>query len=639
MLAIVLALLALAAPAAGATRRVSIGGARVAALTEEQDIYLEAAPRRGEGLIAFTRRLTGSDEAVPTVSQANGNPRRLLAGVRYKVPYSVLLGTLQVEVVRALFPADEARAEGWLHVVPTAGPGHSLWRLGEWFTGRGQSFSRIRETNDLPENTVAPGSEVLIPSDLLRPDFLAALPPLAASPDVDYGYERDATGEYLTYRLKRGEALYTAIVMRFTGNVTAVVVNALAKDLARLNRIRDVTDMPVGQKVRVPFDVLLPGFLPPEDPRRREYEENRAESAKYSNTVKTSTLEGITVILDAGHGGEDPGTHPGGVSEATYVYDIMLRTKKILEERTAAQVVPTTREGDTYRFVDAGKLSRTTGHRVLTDPPYKIGDTTVATHLRWYLANSIHRKAVQRSNDPQKTVFLSIHADALHRTMRGAMAYIPATGLTRGKYTKSGTVYTLRREVREQPTVEFSWKERVQSEGLSRQLAREILASFKRHDLRVHREPAIRDRVIRCRRCNPWVPAVVRRNAVPAKLLLEVSNLNNPEDRRLLQTRAFRQQAAEAIVDGILRYYGQSGESRAGFPRPQPFLDVGGGSGILLELETGENPAGLGDIRREALRRRRRDVALQGPAGHVAPADLGGRHPQVVERVVLARVD
>jgi N-acetylmuramoyl-L-alanine amidase len=108
--------------------------------------------------------------------------------------------------------------------------------------------------------------------------------------------------------------------------------------------------------------------------------------------------------------------------------------------------------------------------------------------------------------------------------------------------------------------VEFSWKERVQSEGLSRQLAQEILASFKRHGLRVHREPAIRDRVIRCRRCRPWVPAVVRRNAVPAKLLLEVSNLNNSEDRRLFETRAFRQQVAEAVVDGILRYYGQSGE-------------------------------------------------------------------------------
>jgi len=43
---------------------------------------------------------------------------------------------------------------------------------------------------------------------------------------------------------------------------------------------------------------------------------------------------------------------------------------------------------------------------------------------------------------------------------------------------------------------------------------------------------------------------------VPAKMLLEVCNLANTEDRRLLQTREFRQQIAEAIVAGIVDYYG-----------------------------------------------------------------------------------
>ncbi len=55
---------------------------------------------------------------------------------------------------------------------------------------------------------------------------------------------------------------------------------------------------------------------------------------------------------------------------------------------------------------------------------------------------------------------------------------------------------------------------------------------------------------------------MVRYNAVPAKLLLEVCNLNNPEDRRLMQTRKFRQRVAEAVVDGILAYYGQTAAPR-----------------------------------------------------------------------------
>ena len=69
------------------------------------------------------------------------------------------------------------------------------------------------------------------------------------------------------------------------------------------------------------------------------------------------------------------------------------------------------------------------GHAVLTTPPYPIEDARVGVNLRWYLANSVYRRAVQAGNDPQKVVFLSIHADSLHPSLRGAMAYIPAAEL------------------------------------------------------------------------------------------------------------------------------------------------------------------------------------------------------------------
>ena len=52
------------------------------------------------------------------------------------------------------------------------------------------------------------------------------------------------------------------------------------------------------------------------------------------------------------------------------------------------------------------------------------------------------------------------------------------------------------------------------------------------------------------------MPAVLRYNAVPAKLLLEVCNLANVEDRALLTTRAFRQRVAASVVDGLLSYFG-----------------------------------------------------------------------------------
>jgi N-acetylmuramoyl-L-alanine amidase len=126
-----------------------------------------------------------------------------------------------------------------------------------------------------------------------------------------------------------------------------------------------------------------------------------------------------------------------------------------------------------------------------------------------------------------------------------------------GEFGKSGAVYASRREVREKPRVRYSTTERVKSEGLSRQLAEQVLAEFRARGLAIHPSKPVREKIIRAR--SAYVPAVLRYNAVPAKALLEVCNLANAEDRRLLQTRAFRQRVAEAVVEGILAYYGADG--------------------------------------------------------------------------------
>lgn len=532
------------------TLRVKIDAGNVAALTDENEIFLEAEPLKGEGLYAFTRRLTGTSSHSRVISKINGRPRRLLAGVRYRIPYSLTSDIYKEQVVRALFPADRALAKGWEHHTLARPSGPSLWRIAEWFTGAGENFSAIRTANQLVDDTLRPGQILIIPRKLLLPSLLAQVPLL--------DYERGPGGDYAIYRLQKGEALYSAVVVQFTGGTFAEDVIALANELATLNKIKDVTDMPVGQAIRIPFDMLLPEFLPLDDPLRQEYEKDRQESDKYSNTVKASRLEGITVILDAGHGGQDPGSSPGDVWESTYVYDIMLRTRELLDSETAAKIHTTTRDGSGYRRVDRDVLPNSRGHHVLTDPPYSIEDVKVGANLRWYLANSLHRSAAKESGDDAKTLFLSIHADSLHPSHRGMMVYVPAASLTKGEYGKTDAVYTRRKEVKEQRRVSYSWKDRTRSEGLSRQFASHLLSSFRRHGLAIYHDKPIRDRIIRCRRCRPFVPAVVRYNAIPAKLLLEVCNLNNTKDRNLLRTRAFRQKVAEAIVDAILAYYGQT---------------------------------------------------------------------------------
>jgi N-acetylmuramoyl-L-alanine amidase len=529
-----------------------------ASLSGDGQIAVEARPRRGEGLAAFAHRLCGDSRLAPQLLEANRLPpgAGLKTGVRYRLPFEILAASWQVKAAQALFPEDRGDATGWRHQVRGIEPlrRENLWQLSEWFTGKGENFRAIREYNDLRDEDVAQGAVLTIPSELLRPAFGAALP-VPQRPFV-LAYGKDAEGEYAIYRLRPGEALYSGVVVRFTGRIYAADVNALAAEIAQRSGIEDVTAIPVGFKVKIPLDLVQPEFLPEGDPRRKEYEAGLRASSHFSNQVRAKGLEGITVILDAGHGGQDSGAAMGGVWESLYVYDITLRLKRLLESRTAAASQLTTRDGDEYRIVDADVLPESRRHAVLTNPPYPIADPVVGVNLRWYLANSFFRRALEADDDPQKVVFLSIHADSLHPSLRGAMAYIPAARMRGESFGKSGPIYEARQEFRESPRVEFPLKQRVRSEGLSRQLAKQVIGAFEESKLPVHPFTPVRDRILRNR--SEWVPAVLRYNSVPAKMLLEVCNLNNDLDRRLLQTRAYRQRVAEAILQGLLAYYGQT---------------------------------------------------------------------------------
>jgi N-acetylmuramoyl-L-alanine amidase len=541
--------------------RVAIEDGVEAELSADGQIALLALPHRGEGLAGFAHRLCGDSRLVPQVLESNqrlqaAGGAQLKTGRRYRLPLEMLSTAYQLKAARALFPEDRGDATGWRHQVRGLGPLHreNLWLLSEWFTGKGENFRAIREYNGLHDEDVVQGAVLTIPSELLRPAFGAALPVPERPYTLDYGKDKD--GEYAIYRLRPGEALYSGVVVRFTGRIYAADVNALAADIAHRNGIEDVTDIPVGYKVKIPLDLLLPEFLPEGDPRRKEYEAGLRASSQYSNQVRSRDLQGITVILDAGHGGHDSGATMGSVWESLYVYDIAVRLKQLLEARSGAGVALTTRDGDDYRVVDADVLPESRRHAVLTNPPYRIEDPAVGVNLRWYLANSWYRRALSADNDPQKVVFLSIHADSLHPSLRGAMAYIPAARMRDESYGKSGAIYEARQEFRESPRVEFPWNQRVQSEGLSRELAKQVIGAFEEIGLPVHPFTPVRDHIIRNR--SEWVPAVLRYNSVPAKMLLEVCNLNNDLDRRLLQTRAYRQRVAEAILQGLLAYYGQS---------------------------------------------------------------------------------
>ncbi|HVS16282.1 MAG TPA: N-acetylmuramoyl-L-alanine amidase [Thermoanaerobaculia bacterium] len=546
-----------------APQRVVLGPG-LAAADGPGGLVLEAEPLRGEGLLAFAERVCGDRARAEELAGAIGQ-RQLVVGVRYSVPYACLTPELRRRVIGALFPDGAPTGAGWRYRVPPSSVVPSLWELSERLTGSGENFRAIRDHNELVDESLRGEQVLIVPAGLLRPPLRqlvegvqAALPP---TDELVYGSDRG--GSYAGYRLKAGEALYSSVVVRFTGRLFAEEVNALADEIARRSGIADVADIPVGFEVKIPLDLLSPEYLPPGHPGRLEYEAGLTESAQYTNRITARGLDGVTVVLDAGHGGRDVGASTAGVWESLYVYDVMLRVRRILESSTNARVVTTTRDGGSYQIVERDVLPHSQGHAVLVTPPYTIQEGRIGTNLRWYLANDLLARERRGGRDPDQVVFMSIHADSLHPSVRGAMVYVPGLLPIPSDYGMTGPVYASRQEVKNRPRVSFSRTERVRSEGLSRDLAGHLIRGFRAAGLAVHPNQPVRDRIVRGRNSRPWVPAVLRYNAIPAKVLIEICNLANERDRALVRTRAFRERVAQAIVDGLLQYYdGQTPTTR-----------------------------------------------------------------------------
>jgi N-acetylmuramoyl-L-alanine amidase len=529
-----------------------------ATMSAGDEIVLLVRPLPGESLDAFVRRLTDDPKAKRQIRAANGGLPRLQPGRSVRIPYKLLSGNYRKIAIEALFPADRATAAGWEHRVSApSGKPESLWRIAEWFTGEGVRYKDIRAAGAIPSLETRVGQVVVIPGRLLTPVFreavaAAAPAPESEAPHLEYG--EDAQGRYAIYRLKRGEALYSAVVVRFTGRLHAEDVNAKAAEIAAFNGITDVHSMPVGFPVKIPVADLSPEFRPPDDPERIEEEKSRLEAAQFANTVRSADLSGVTLVLDAGHGGRDTGAIVDGLQEAAYVYDIACRVERLVRSRTKARVVPTVGRDAPCAGAQVEIVSESRSARVLTTPPYAIEDAVVGVNFRWYLANSIYKNVGRNGGEEDRTVFLSLHADSLHPAVRGTMIYVPGEKFLNDSYGKSGQPYDSRREVREAPRVSFSRKEKIASEGISTDLAEHIVAAFRSADLPLHAFEPVRRNVIRGGR--EWVPAILRYNRIPARVLVEVCNLNNPDDRRLLRTRAYREKVAGALVEAIVGFYG-----------------------------------------------------------------------------------
>jgi N-acetylmuramoyl-L-alanine amidase len=336
-------------------------------------------------------------------------------------------------------------------------------------------------------------------------------------------------------------------------------VNRAAEIIAKRSGIEDVRGIQPGTLIRIPVELLSDPFQLEGSQALKEEQEIREEVRRTPKLEAGPKLGGVRIVLDAGHGGRDKGAMANGLWESDFVYDIAMRTKRILEQDTEAAVSSTivyprlgfrTRE-DIRRPSDVAQI--------LTTPPFPIdgeSPTAVSVHLRWVLANDQFAAFVKKKGDPKKTLFLSFHADSLHPTARGTMVYVPGAASVPSTFGLGGRRAAAVKEMKTGGRVAFTAREKVQGEARSRVFSELLLRELQKAKLPIHGNRAIRNVIHRDGR--NFVPAAIRHNAAATKVLIEVANLTNEADVENLADPAFRESYAEAVVKTVKAYYKKS---------------------------------------------------------------------------------
>ena len=213
------------------------------------------------------------------------------------------------------------------------------------------------------------------------------------------------------------------------------------------------------------------------------------------------------IVIDAGHGGHDPGAQANGVNEADLTLDVALRLQKLLEKQPGVEVVMT-RDSDVF----------------------------VPLQERTAIAN---REGAD--------LFLSIHANASRDPkIRGIETYFLNFATTR----EAEAVAARENSGSGQPM--HSLPDIVKAIALNNKIneSRDLADTVQKSMMRrlSGRSKQIRDLGVK------QAPFVVLIGAGMPSVLAEISFVTNKQDGALLKTASYRQQIAQSLFDGLLAY-------------------------------------------------------------------------------------
>jgi len=406
LLCLVPVLMAAADPAPVEVRaRVPKGGKAIIRLAFRKGLQVEAAPLPAAYLVEKTREAWVGYEALTP------------EGRRW--------------VLESLWPEDQWRRDEVVHQVRWPDL-ESVWLISSLWCGHGQNHDRLQEANPNAREQLRKGDTWRIPKSLLSTDFggpvRGPLESHHAEDDLEDEARVAAYRALLTYkdgvaiyRVRKGETLYSSVVMRYTDRTDPREVNELALSLAKAAGIPDVRSIQPGTLVRIPVKHLAAPFQPEGAQALKEEREVREEVRRTVRLEAGPRLKGVSVVLDPGHGGIDSGASANGVWESDYVYDIAMRVRELLKAGTEADVSMTLRY-PTVGFKVRDRIPAPSREALLLTTPPVANDgehpNATSVHLRWVLANDI-AASHQVKGDPRKTLFISFHADSLHPSARG----------------------------------------------------------------------------------------------------------------------------------------------------------------------------------------------------------------------------
>jgi N-acetylmuramoyl-L-alanine amidase len=252
---------------------------------------------------------------------------------------------------------------------------------------------------------------------------------------------------------------------------------------------------------RVTSEKQVAAALPPPQPP----DVNRAGSYSLARQLG---LGARRIVIDAGHGGHDPGSiGPGGLQEKELVLDVALRLTKLVREELGADVL-------------------------LTRP----GDVFIPLEERTAIANS-------RGAD----LFLSIHANSSRSARsRGVETYFlnfaadphAEEVAARENAISAGTLKDLQNLVKA-----ITLNSKIdESRDFASSVQESVLANLRQED------PRLPDRGVRT------APFYVLIGANMPSVLAEISFISHPEDEKRLREGDFRQRIAEGLLAGVRSY-------------------------------------------------------------------------------------